>query len=188
MYPTQYLIIWDHSYVALPWFFHINGVKHKFNVEYRYTILHSSNESKILEFEKERKSMLGTSTLFFFSEIKGLNVLKLLFTVNLYWFFFLQGFEGIEYLVIPVDNATLTEFTEQHESSVWEDAIGRRFMELRYIADISNKGRNLKFWERKKSINDTMYSCNWLYLFINWFDMQIKVYFDSKNSFILYYT
>lgn len=102
--------------------------------------------------------------------------------------FFLQGFEGIEYLVIPVDNATLTEFTEQHESSVWEDAIGRRFMELRYMADISNKGRNLKFWERKKSINDTMYSCNWLYLFINWFDMQIKVYFDSKNSFILYYT
>lgn len=115
-----------------------------------------------------------------------MNVLKLLFTVNLYWFFFLQGFEGIEYLVIPVDNATLTEFTEQHESSVWEDAFGRRFMELRYMADISNKGRNLKFWERKKSINDTMYSCNWLYLFINWFDMQIKVYFDSKNSFILY--
>lgn len=29
-----------------------------------------------------------------------------------------KGFEGIEYLVIPVDNATLTEFTEQHESSV----------------------------------------------------------------------
>lgn len=94
MYPTQYLIIWDHSYVALPWFFHINGVKHKLNVEYRYTILHSSNESKILEFEKERKSMLGTSTLFFFSEIKGLNVLKLLFTVNLYWFFFFAGFRG----------------------------------------------------------------------------------------------
>ncbi|XP_062616415.1 origin recognition complex subunit 2-like, partial [Saccostrea cucullata] len=29
-----------------------------------------------------------------------------------------KGFEGIEYLVIPVDNATLTEFIEQHDSNV----------------------------------------------------------------------
>lgn len=143
MYPTQYLII--------PWFFHINGVKHKLNVEYRYTILHSSNESKILESEKERKSMLGTLTLFFFQRLKVWMFQSFCLLLICIDFFFLQGFEGIEYLVIPVDNATLTEFTEQHESSVWEDAIGRRFMELRYMADISNKGRKLKFWERKKN-------------------------------------
>ncbi|XP_056009143.1 origin recognition complex subunit 2-like isoform X3 [Ostrea edulis] len=29
-----------------------------------------------------------------------------------------KGFEGIEYLLIPVDSATLTEFIDQHESSV----------------------------------------------------------------------
>ena len=54
--------------------------------------------------------------------------------VNLHWF---QGFEGIEYLVIPVDTATLTEFTEQQESCVWSAAGAYREPALWH------KGRNL---------------------------------------------
>lgn len=107
-----------------------------------------------------------------------MNVLKLQLTINLYWF--LQGFEGIEYLVIPVDNATLTEFTEQHESSVWEDIIGQSFMELTDLWLIYPTKHTIWNLEKKK-INDTMYSCNWLYLFINWFCLyENKRFFEKK--------
>lgn len=160
------------QFVTPSWCFHINGVN-KLNVVYIHVLV---IKAKYLNL---KKSILGTLISFFFSKIKGLNVLKLQLTINLYWF--LQGFEGIEYLVIPVDNATLTEFTEQHESSVWEDIIGRSFMELTDLWLIYPTKHTIWNLEKKKKFNDTMYSCNWLYLFINWFCLyENKRFFEKK--------
>lgn len=120
--------------------------------------------------------------LFFFSKIiKGLNVLKLPLSVNLYWF--LQGFEGIEYLVIPVDNATLTEFTEQHESSVWEDIIGWSFMELTDLWLIYPTKHTIWNLEKNRLTTRCTLSFDCIYLLIDFVCMKIKVYFESKNSF-----
>lgn len=178
MYPTQYLII--------PWFFHINGVKHKLNVEYRYTILHSSNESKILESEKERKSMLGTLTLFFFQRLKVWmfqSFCLLLICID----FFFAGFRGNWIL----GNPSWQCYTYRVYWATWKQCVrGRNWTKVHGIKIygwyIQQRTQIEILREKKKSINNTMYSCNWLYLFINWFDMQ--VYFDSKNSFNLYYT
>ena len=34
---------------------------------------------------------------------------------NVFLFFFQQGLDGLEYLIIPLDEATLNEFIEQQE-------------------------------------------------------------------------